>query len=65
MEQVTGIEPASSAWKADVLPLDDTCKEEPIRQTAFTALPALLVAAPRDFHPYILLDWFYGDSGRI
>lgn len=27
MEQVTGIEPALSAWKAEVLPLDHTCME--------------------------------------
>ena len=25
LEQVTGIEPAHSAWEADVLPLYDTC----------------------------------------
>ena len=25
MEQVVGFEPASSAWKAEVLPLNDTC----------------------------------------
>ena len=27
MEQATGIEPAHSAWKADVLPLNYACKE--------------------------------------
>ncbi len=26
MEQVTGIEPAYSAWEADTLPLSYTCK---------------------------------------
>ena len=25
MEQVTGIEPATSAWKAEILPLNYTC----------------------------------------
>ncbi len=25
MEQITGIEPASSAWEADILPLNYTC----------------------------------------
>lgn len=27
VEQHTGIEPASSAWKADMLPLHQCCKE--------------------------------------
>jgi hypothetical protein len=28
LEQVTGIEPALSAWEAEVLPLHHTCKEK-------------------------------------
>ena len=29
MEQATGIEPAYSAWEADVLPLNYACKKTP------------------------------------
>ncbi len=33
LEQVTGIEPAYSAWKAEVLPLNYTCKWRTIRDS--------------------------------
>jgi hypothetical protein len=48
LERVAGIEPASSAWKADVLPLYDTRKERRgrilrigIKGKSFVALPFL------------------------
>ena len=33
MEWTTGIEPASSAWKAEALPLDDIHKWQPLSES--------------------------------
>ena len=34
MEQMTGIEPACSAWEADILPLNYICKEKKTKAPA-------------------------------